>query len=542
VVKIVTDLPGEPDIPGGSDPGTEGLAMHRRGFIKAGGATVLLAGIAGKSAVAHVPGHNFDKYDFGSGPPIADRLYQGPFPTDLFPSWNVVMATTPSSQVVPNYGMGLVTYVCDEVGPPSKPGEGLEKSIENLVRLPLGSKLYLRVNWKDVQQRPGKLELCEHWRVTFDLARRYNKRIGLRVMMSNPDIETSPLPQFVADKVPMVKLGEWKKRPRYEPRYDNPFFQSAFRELVDVLAADYDGHPQVEYVDTAMYGFWGEGHTWPLETNPFPDYVTAEATFVGMLEHQLRSWKKTPLATNTQPDFSKVGNSELVDRTVRSCNWLRTDTIFIENEQIDALSNRPPWVGVSVEVGMSDGSASSLHLDEGVTYTDNVVSHVRDVGACYFSLWNWHRILAERIQSYYDKFPGVLDSVARSVGYRVRPSWIWTCEENGYPGLIIGLVNDGIAGVPGVLRVSILNEAGLVLAGGSLDPGCPLPGKVRQAQFPLPKGTNWKGLRVKAEIEVKGQRYPAWWACKQSLNADGTLTLRPTAGLGEWDETGGVAN
>jgi hypothetical protein len=270
--------------------------------------------------------------------------------------------------------------------------------------------------------------------------------------------------------------------------------------------------------------------------------VTAEATFVGMLEHQLRSWKKTPLTTNTQPDFSKVGNSELVDRTVRSCNWLRTDTIFIENEQIEALSNRPPWVGVSVEVGMSDGSASSLHLDEGVTYTDNVLSHVRDVGACYFSLWNWHRILTERIQSYYDKFPSVLDSVARSVGYRVRPSWIWTYEENGYPGLIIGLVNDGIAGVPGVLRVSILNGAGLVLAGGSLDPGCPLPGKVRQAQFPLPKGTNWKGLRVKAEIEVKGQRYPVRWACRQSLNADGTLTLRPTAGLGEWDETGGVAS
>jgi hypothetical protein len=452
------------------------------------------------------------------------------------------MATTPSSDVVPNYGVGLVTYVCDEVGPPNKPGESLEKSIENLVRLPLGSKLYLRVNWKDVQQKPGKLELCEHWKLTFDLAKRYSKRIGFRVMMSNPDIEGSPLPQFVADKVPMVKLGEWKKRQRYEPRYDDPFFQAAFTELVELLAAEYDGHPQVEYVDTAMYGFWGEGHTWPLETNPFPDYLTAETTFVRMWEHQLKSWKRTPLTTNTQPDFSKVGNSELVDRTVRSCNWLRTDTIFIENEQIEALSNRPPWVGVTVEVGMSDGSASSLHLDEGVTYTDNVLSHVRDVGAGYFSLWNWHRILAERIQSYYEKFPSTVDSLARSIGYRVRPSWVWTYEEGGYPGLILGLVNDGIAGVPGVLRVSVLNQAGQVVAGGSLDAGYPLPGKVRQAQFPLPKGTNWKGLRVKAEIEVKGQRYPVRWACKQSLNADSTLTLRPTAGLGEWDETGGVAS
>ena len=72
------------------------------------------------------------------------------------------------------------------------------------------------------------------------------------------------------------------ERQRYEPRYDHPAFQAAFRELTDLLASEYDGHPDVEYVDTAMYGFWGEGHTWPLEINPFPDYATAEATFVRM--------------------------------------------------------------------------------------------------------------------------------------------------------------------------------------------------------------------------------------------------------------------
>jgi hypothetical protein len=106
--------------------------------------------------------------------------------------------------------------------------------------------------------------------------------------------------------------------------------------------------------------------------------------------------------------------------------------------------------------------------------------------------------------------------------------------------LIIGFANDGIAGVPGVLRVSVASEDGKVSAEGSLDAGYPLPGKVRQAKFPLPKGTNWKGLRLRAEIEVKGQRYPVRWACRQGVNADGSLTLRPTAGLGQNDETGGV--
>jgi len=329
----------------------------------------------------------------------------------------------------------------------------------------------------------------------------------------------------------MVELVEWLGRRRFEPRYDDPRFQAAFAELTGLLADQYDGHPQVEYVDTAMYGFWGEGHTWPLERNPFPDYATAEATWVRMLDLQLAHWRKTPLTTNTQPDFSKVGNFEVLERTVRSNNWLRTDTIYIENEQIEALSNRPAWTGVTVEVPNGDGSPQSLHIDQGVTLTDNVIGHVRDVGACYFSLWNWHQILADRLESYYSKYPDAIHELARVIGYRVRPSWVWTYGAGDESGLILGLVNDGIAGVPGVLRVSILDAAGRVLASGGLDPGYPLPGKVRQAKFPLPRGTDWKGLRAKAEIEVKGQRYPVRWSCRQSLGADSSLTLQPTPGI-----------
>jgi hypothetical protein len=480
--------------------------MRRRDFIKAGLAAAV---------------HNFDGYDFGPGPAVSGRLYQGPFPTDQFVGWQVVMATTASREIIPGFGMGLITYLCDEVGPPSMPGESLGKSLEDLARFDLGTKLYLRVNWKDVQSRPGRLDLCEHWKIAFDLAKRYDKRLGLRVMMSNPDVQGLALPEFLAKNVPMVELGEWQDRRRFEPRYDHPAFQSAFNELTELLAEAYDGHPQVEYVDTAMYGFWGEGHTWPLERNPFPDYATAKATWVRMFDQQLAHWKKTPLATNTQPDFSKVGNFELLERTVGRHNWLRTDTIFIENEQIEALSNRPAWTGVTVEVPNSDD----------VALNDNVIGHVRDVGAGYFSLWNWHRIRADRLQHVYEAHPEAINSLARSIGYRVRPSWVWTYSAGDDAGLILGMVNDGIAGVPGVLRISILDAGGRVLAAGGLDAGYPLPNKVRQAKFPLPRGTDWKGLRVKGEIEVKGQRYPVRWACKQSLNADGTLTLGATPGI-----------
>jgi hypothetical protein len=41
--------------------------------------------------------------------------------------------------------------------------------------------------------------------------------------------------------------------------------------------------------------------------NPFPDYQTAERTWIAMLEVQLEHFTKTPLLTNTQPDYSRVG-------------------------------------------------------------------------------------------------------------------------------------------------------------------------------------------------------------------------------------------
>ena len=275
-----------------------------------------------------------------------------------------------------------------------------------------------------------------------------------------------------------------------------------------------------------MYGFWGEGHTWPFDGHRFPDNTTAENTFIEMFEHQRKNWDRTPLCTNTQPDWSQVGNSEILDRTVRSGNWLRTDTIYVENTQIDALGNRPPWIAATIEQGIADGTPDTLDIRDGIPRTESIVAHVKDLGANYFSLWNWQSISADKIQRYYEQFPEAIDDLARSIGYRVRPSWIWSFEKDGYPGLVLGLVNDGIAGVPGALRVTVFDAGGNIKVGGSLDPGYPLPHRVRQAMFLLPKGTDWRGLRVKAEIEVKGQRHPVRWACREALEPDGSLLLR----------------
>jgi len=519
--------------------------MQRRDFLKASVALAAAAEFATGTARAFVPAHNWGKYDFGSGPLVTDRLNQGPFPQyppdASIPTDDVVMTTTPSEDVVPNYGKGLITYITADMGVDEIKSDNIPQAIEDLVHFPLGQQLYIRPTWREVQPRPGRLELPEYLKLVFELANKNNKRIGMRIQMSAPDYTQQPaLPDFVLDKVPKVdlilsdkenpKAGErYLKNPhaRYQPRFDDPFFQQAFKELVELLAAEFNGNPSIEFIDTFMYGFWGEGHTWPFGSNPFPDYQTAERTWIRMLEVQLNNFTKTPLLTNTQPDYSRVGNSELLDRTVRSNNWIRSDTIFIENEQIEALSNRPAWIAAVLEQPLPGKPPDPSATHEGVSPAENMIAHVIDVGANYWSLWNFHQINPKILMSYYEAYPTWFDRINRRIGYRVRPSMIWSYEDSGYLGLIIGFANDGIAGVPGVLRVTVETQEGKVLKSGCLDPGYPLPGKIRQAQFVLPKGTQWKGLKLRADIEVKGMHYPVCWACHQKLNEGGSLTLRP---------------
>jgi hypothetical protein len=512
--------------------------MKRRSFFKSAAMAGLAASTTVKKSSAYLVAHNWDKYDFGAGPTIRDRLNQGPFPQyppeALFPSSDVVMTTLPSLEAVPNYGRGLITYLAADSGLSEIVGEDKPKEIEALFQFALGSKVYIRPTWREMQQKPGRLNPPDYWKLTLDLAKKYNKKIGFRIQMRAPDYKEEALPDFVLEKVPMVKLtkGKWNRAGKTEfsePRYDHPAFQDAYKELNGLMAAELNGSPLIEFMDTFMYGFWGEGHTWPFTDNPFPDYATAERTWLHMLDVQLKAWDKTPLVTNTQPDFSVVGDAEMLDRTVRRHNWVRTDSIFVENMQIEELSNRPPWVAAVLEVGMGaarPAAAGAPANPDAVNPIENTAQHCLDLGGNYVSLWNFHRISAAGLQKTYESAPKALDELNRRVGYNVRPSYVWKWGEKGSGGLVIGLINDGVAGVPGVLRISAVSDDGKINVGGGVDAGCPVPGKIRQAMLPLPEGVNWEGLKLKAEIEVKGVRYPVRWSCRQKTNPDGSLTLR----------------
>src|SRR5512146_1590024 len=194
--------------------------MRRGEFLKSTVALAAVAQLGEKSAHGLVPAHNWGKYDFGAGPAVTDRLNQGPFPQyppdAIIPSDEVVMTTTPSEAVVPGYGKGLVTYITADMGTAEIKSDNSPAAIEDLVRFPLGQKLYVRPTWREIQPRPGQLDFPDYLKLVFNLAKKYDKRIGFRIQMSAPDYHEPALPQFILDKVPMVKLtgAKWPGKNR----------------------------------------------------------------------------------------------------------------------------------------------------------------------------------------------------------------------------------------------------------------------------------------------------------------------------------------
>jgi hypothetical protein len=536
--------------------------MRRRDFVKTSLGLTAAGSLATRRVWADVPDHTWEGYNFPA-PPVTNRLDQGPFGIGQDEGWYTIFVTDPSREHIRNFGTGLVGYTWEENGPALGVmcgRETLEQAVEKMAALPFVDVLYIRCDWRDVQSGPGKLSLSPVWEATFDVAKRHNLGVGFRIQLSSPNIEPQKLslPDFLHDKVPIVNIGGKSKEHHsghdfYEPRYDSPEFQKAFTELNELLAERFDGNPQSEFMDLMIYGFWGEGHTNDLPS-PFPDYLTAEKTLVKMTQMQIDAWKRTPLAVNMEPDISNVGNRQLQDVAIRAGCWLRSDSLIMDEPiQIEELGHRPPWLATILEDGEnrqyaaeeqaclsklppsmlafvgSDNEAfpndDYPHKIGGpikVPYRETAGFHALDIGTNYFGLWTE----ADNIRRYYQKYPDSLRAMEQRLGYRVRPSLIWQRKRYNTMELILGIVNDGVSGVPGVLGIYAESLDGKIKIGGNLDPGEPRPSQLRQASIILPQGMDGQQITLRAEIEVKGVRRPVRWACRQATNADGSITIR----------------
>jgi hypothetical protein len=233
-----------------------------------------------------------------------------------------------------------------------------------------------------------------------------------------------------------------------------------------------------------------------------------------------------PLVVNTQPDISDTGNGAVLDLAVRGGCWLRSDSIILDEPiQIDQLSSRPPWLAVVME----DGYHRHYRTDPpkfavdaaGVNVIEHAIRHSLDLGANYWSLWTE----AENLARYHERHPAGFTVLQERLGYRVRPSWVWQRKRDGGCELVVAFANDGVAGVPGTLRVYAETPDGSLRVGGGLDPGHPHAGRLRQASFRLPRELEGRVVRLRAEIETRGVRRPVRWACAQPTGASGALEV-----------------
>jgi hypothetical protein len=243
-----------------------------------------------------------------------------------------------------------------------------------------------------------------------------------------------------------------------------------------------------------------------------------------MTRLQLETWKKTPLAVNTQPDISNVGNRTVMGMAVRAGAWMRSDSIIVEEPiQIDELANRPPWIAAILEDGyLRQYDTQKLKLDvAGINELENYMLHVPDLRANYWGLWTE----ADNLARYNEMYPRGFERLRTSMGYRLRPSWVWQRKRYDTFELIVCVSNLGAAGVPGALWLRLASADKKLNLSGALDAGHPHGGGIRQASFLLPKDYSGKVL-LSAELEIRpGVKKPIAWACEQPVNPDGSITV-----------------
>lgn len=451
------------------------------------------------------------------------RLAQGPFGIQEDDGWRLAGSTCINDRYYPNPGMGFIAYAWEECGPSLKArrgGQSLQEHVEELLALPFVDILYIRCDWRDVQSRPGKLDMIPIWDIALEAAKRAGKRLAFRIQMSNTVGQPDHLamPDFLREKVPVtdVGTGSWNNPyPFLEPQYSHPVFLDAVVELCELLAERLDDE-YLEFVDLMMFGFWGEGHTNDCP-NPLP-FAECEKIFLHLTEAQRRIWKHTPLCVNVQTDISGAGNRAMQDFALRNQLYLRTDSImFNEPLASEHVANRPPHIPAVIEDGTYrtyDMASSWFEEVQGdaANVIENNILHTLDLGGSYFALWTE----GENIRKYHERFPAAFHKLFARMGYRIRPSWIYQRKRFDTTELLVTLTNDGVAGVPGYLLLSVTDEAGTVLAEGCLDAGHPYAGRIRQCAFLLPKGHEDSYVFLHAYLlDQKGKR-PVAFACRNA--------------------------
>jgi hypothetical protein len=170
---------------------------------------------------------------------------------------------------------------------------------------PATTTAYFRVYWRYVEPEPERYNwpmLDKALKTAAERGQTLCLRIATYAEGENEDVPdwyrklVGPEPKLASDK--------WRTDP------ENPNYVRYFGGMIRALGERYDGHPDLEWVDVSIVGFWGEGDGSHLLSDP---------TRLALLNSYLDSFKKTHLIfqplNGDAPDTGPAGTGH-TDRRI----------------------------------------------------------------------------------------------------------------------------------------------------------------------------------------------------------------------------------
>jgi hypothetical protein len=144
---------------------------------------------------------------------------------------------------------------------------------------PPTSLAYFRVNWRFVEPEEGRYawDMLDR---ALDTAAERGQTLLLRISPYEGEID---VPDWYRQRVgPETTLAN----PKWRTDPEHPLYAERFGGLVRHLGARYDGHPDLEAVDVAIVGYWGEGSG---------GHQLTDRTRRALIGAYLEGFRKTPL-------------------------------------------------------------------------------------------------------------------------------------------------------------------------------------------------------------------------------------------------------
>lgn len=328
--------------------------------------------------------------------------------------------------------------------------------LEEACKLGFVDNVYIRVGWRDVQEKQGFLSLSEDFIRALEVIHKYQLTWGLRIMSNSPsNPEEHLLPDFVKRQVPMIPIIAeefYGPQPKFIPSYTENYL-TLWNELTILLAEEFDDDPLLEYVDISGYGLWGEGHHGIHFNDPTqnPDLLSFEERnqIVDRIVRQYRrSFKKTPLVANL------VWTQFLaIQQAVADGAWVRRDAYYHwlkPNEAALGLMRNPraAMIYETVMPGILVEDSDDPHFRRNfLNEPDKICDYGANYGVVGFNPKDF--TFAAHV------YPGLFEAFKERLGYRLRPSIIWKKRRNKQLSLILGIINDGTTAPPGKITFCV---------------------------------------------------------------------------------------